>query len=526
MAGRTGGETFVIRLTLPRILIGFALLMLCLLLLRPLLPVDETRYLAVAWEMHLSGDPLHLTRNFAPYSHKPPLLFWLINLVWGITGVSEFAARLIGPVFAVAVIAATAGLARSFWPGERETSLAAAAVLAGFSIFQLYGSATMFDTMLSLAVLGGISALWRIGCGEGGRTPWLAFGVMLALGGYAKGPVVLLHLLPPLLLMRFWAPDGPGLREAAKGFGLALALGLALVAVWLVPTVLTADAAFRHELLWSQSVDRVSGGMAHDRPFWFLLALLPVMLFPWGWSARFWSGLPRAVGTDAAAQLCLIWALSGIVLFSFVSSKQAHYLLPDLPALALLVARPMSVGGPGRSLAPWLAYGLAALVVAMVAGLVPGDAAIIHQTFPLLGFAGALAGLGFMARRLDLVPGHLLLGAGTTLALHLLLYVSGAFDGYDSRRLAILLAPAGDGELAVTGMSYNAEVNFTARYRQPVATPATAADLVAWAVAHPRGLVFGSIDHAPIATPPSEALSFGGDRIGIWPAAAALSARE
>ena len=51
-------------------------------LLRPALPVDETRALSVAWEMHLSGNPFLLTENFAPYSHKPPLLYWLINLVW------------------------------------------------------------------------------------------------------------------------------------------------------------------------------------------------------------------------------------------------------------------------------------------------------------------------------------------------------------------------------------------------------------------------------------------------------------
>lgn len=516
----------MIRLTIPRILIGFSLLILCLLLLRPLLPVDETRYLAVAWEMHLSGDPLHLTRNFAPYSHKPPLLFWLINLVWGLTGVSEFAARLVGPAFALAVIGATAGLARNFWPGERGPSVAAAAVLAGFSLFQLYGSTTMFDAMLSLAVLGGIAALWRIGYGEQGRAPWAALGVMLAFGAYAKGPVILIHLLPPLLLMRFWAPEPPVFRDALKGFALALAIALALVALWLVPTLLTADADFRRELLWNQSANRIAGGMAHDRPAWFLLALLPVIVFPWGWSGRFWSGLPQALRTDPAAQLCLIWAVSGVVLFSFVSSKQAHYLLPELPALALLVARPMSLPGQGRSLAPWLTLAAAVIVAMMVAGIVPVRTEIVQQTFPLLGLAAGLAGLGLLARRLDLLPGHLILGAGVTLGLHLFLYVTGALDIYDSRRLAILLSPAGDGQLAVTGTTYNAEVNFTARYKLPVATPATADDLVAWAVAHPQGLVFGPVATAPIKSPPDAVLSFAGDMIGIWPASAALSARE
>ena len=52
--------------------------------LRPLWPVDETRYASVAWEMWLRGDFLVPYVNGEPYSHKPPLLFWLIQLGWGL----------------------------------------------------------------------------------------------------------------------------------------------------------------------------------------------------------------------------------------------------------------------------------------------------------------------------------------------------------------------------------------------------------------------------------------------------------
>lgn len=512
---------------LPRLLVGFAFLMVGLVVLRPLLPVDETRYLAVAWEMYLSGDPFHLTRNFASYSHKPPLLFWLINLVWGLTGVSELFARLVAPAFGVAVIAATAGLARVLWPEPKGMGPAAAVVLAGFSFFQIYASTTMFDTMLSLVVVGGIAALWRIGQqAVWSKGLWIAYGLMLALGTYAKGPVILIHLLPPLVLMRFWAPTPPPVADLVRGFGLALAVALALVALWLVPTLITADAAFRHELLWSQSVERVSGGMAHDRPMWFLIVLLPVILFPWGYCARFWVALPGLYGQDSAARLCLIWALSGLVLFSFVSSKQVHYLLPELPALALVTARGLMGQERSASLAPWLLIGLAVLALLAAAGIVPANMGGGVHGLPVTGLAVALIALGVWARRLPMLTGHLVIGVALTIGLHLFFLLSGQFDRYDSRRLAILLSPAGDGELAFTGGAYNAEVNFTARYHLAVATPPTAADLIAWAVAHPNGLVFGPLKGAPIPNPPRETLLFGGDEIGIWPASAALSARE
>ena len=67
----------------PRIcsllLAGWLLFAVASIWLRPLWPVDETRYASVAWEMWLRGDFLVPYINGEPYSHKPPLLFWLIH---------------------------------------------------------------------------------------------------------------------------------------------------------------------------------------------------------------------------------------------------------------------------------------------------------------------------------------------------------------------------------------------------------------------------------------------------------------
>ena len=62
---------------------------------RPMVPVDELRYIAVAWEMWWRGDFLLPWLNGEVYSHKPPLLFWLIHGLWALFGVSELAARLL-----------------------------------------------------------------------------------------------------------------------------------------------------------------------------------------------------------------------------------------------------------------------------------------------------------------------------------------------------------------------------------------------------------------------------------------------
>lgn len=499
---------------LSGILIGVALVLAALVALRPLLPIDETRYLSVAWEMWLSGDPVHLTKNGEMYTHKTPLLFVMINLVWLVTGVSELAARLVGPACAVAMVGGTGLLARRLWP-EQDLGARAAAILAGFTVFLIYGSATMFDALLGLGVLGGVAALWRIGQGDGLRA-WVGFGLALAFGVYAKGPVIFVHLMPMLLTLPLWAPVRPRLFSVVKGFGLAMAVAAALVALWLVPTLITATPEFRTELLWTQSAARVAGGMAHDRPIWFLLALLPVILFPWGWNLGLWRGA-YGLRADPAMRLCAIWAVSALILFSLISGKQAHYLIPAFPAMALLFAR---AGQGGRSLAALPLLGVAGLAAAVGLGLFPmnTDLAVLMPLWPLLALAALCAVLAVQVWRLPSLPRHLLAGVGLALGLHGVIATTGLYAAYDGRPMAAILASHAEDGLAVTNTEYHAEINFLAGLTAPVAHLTEAAALAEWARAHPQGMVFGRVSESPLAVPPSQVLSYMGQEWGLWPA--------
>ena len=148
-----------LRLTALAVL-AFAGSTLVLILLRPLLPIDETRYLTVAWEMWLGGSKIVPHLNGEVYSHKPPMLFWLINLVWLATGPAELAARLVAPAFGAISVVLTAVLARRLWPEDPSRAGFAALILATSGVFLAFGSATMFDTMLTVATLVAVMAIW------------------------------------------------------------------------------------------------------------------------------------------------------------------------------------------------------------------------------------------------------------------------------------------------------------------------------------------------------------------------------
>ncbi len=66
--------------------VSWLLLVLLALLTRPLFPMDETRYVALAWEMWQRGDFLVPYLNGEPYSHKPPCFSGWCTPVGGCSG--------------------------------------------------------------------------------------------------------------------------------------------------------------------------------------------------------------------------------------------------------------------------------------------------------------------------------------------------------------------------------------------------------------------------------------------------------
>jgi len=84
------------------------------LLLRTPFPVDETRYLSVAWEMWHNGDFILPTLNGEPYSHKPPLLFWLMHAGWALFGVNDYSPRLISMIAGLASLPLVSAIAGFF----------------------------------------------------------------------------------------------------------------------------------------------------------------------------------------------------------------------------------------------------------------------------------------------------------------------------------------------------------------------------------------------------------------------------
>ena len=248
-------------------LLAWAVIALASIFLHGPVPLYSTRSLAVAWEMWDRGSWLVPLFNGAPYSHKTPLLPWLIHAGWAVGGVNDVWPRLLMVALGAVVVAQAGVLARRLYPDRPRMPALAAWAMAGFWYFFLFALQVMYELPLAVAVLGGLLALCRRR-GDAWVPWWPGLALAVGVGLLAKGPVVLLHLGIPLLAARWWHPLAQ--REGAafaRRAGLAVLAGIGLFALWLVPALVLGDPQYREALLVTQTAGRIKDSFDHAEPW-------------------------------------------------------------------------------------------------------------------------------------------------------------------------------------------------------------------------------------------------------------------
>lgn len=461
---------------------------------RPPWPIDETRYLSVAWEMWQRGDFLVPYLNGTPYSHKPPLLFWLIHLGWQVFGVNAWWPRLVPALFALASVVLTARLARRLWPALAGAPRAAVWILAGSLLWIAFTTLLMFDMLVVFFVLLAIAALVDA---ARGRTmlALCVFGLALGLGMLAKGPVVLVYTVPPALAAPWWSvPRRPGLRSWYGAVLLALAAAFGLALAWVLPAVASGGPDYANAILWRQTAGRVIDSFAHSAPWWWYLPLLPLILFPWPLWPALWRAAAR-LRLDFGARVTLSWMAPAFIGLSLVSGKQPHYLLPLFPAFALLAGaalaarpasmRPRDVLLPATVLA---AAGLAWLLAAFGLVASPHGAALPPEPgVALIALALALALLSRVGAA-DQLRALALAGVAAAIAVYVGA-LRAAGPSFDLRPVAARVAALARDHVPLARVgAYYGEYQFLARLPAPLAVIAPE-EVDAWLRNRPNGRV-------------------------------------
>jgi 4-amino-4-deoxy-L-arabinose transferase-like glycosyltransferase len=512
------------------LIVGLLLLLPIVFAMQPV-PIDETRYLAVAWEMRQTGEFLVPHLNGATYAHKPPLLFWLINAGWMVTGVHAWTAR------AVTLACSLLSLLLMQRLTLRLTASAATARLSmwfllGAVYFAMFANAIMFDVPLATCVLLAVHGIVDLVDGRT-RRGILVAGVAIGLGILVKGPVMLLDIAFVALAAPWWAHDGLRDRRARYfgAFALAFLLGAMIGLAWAIPAALHGGDAYARAIFLNQTFDRIEaikGASTHGRPWWWYGVIFPLMLLPWPLVIRAsWSRL-RALRDEPAMRLAFVWVLPTFIVFSLIGGKQPHYLLPAIAGVALALALALDRGAVQVRSGLWA---LLLIGVGIGAVLLPHYAAT-HEAFSYVGdtspwWGVAMAALGIClllgARRLAHPAWPALATLGFMLLVKLAV-VQGPGERYDMRPVSAELRAAQDRGQPIVHLGWHHGVyEFAGRMTQPLPVLEDIDAFAAWARQHPDGLVVSFYGRFRFRAKPIFTQPFRGVEVSIWNASDALA---
>ncbi len=309
----------------------------------PLLGPDEPRYAQVAREMFLNRDLITPTLGGHTWFEKPALLYWLIAAGFKVFGVSEWSARL-GPaicgvltVLAVWCVAREVDRSFGFW------SLIVMASCLGLIVFS---RAASFDVVVTMTTTWSLAffVLHELPTTRRKRLFLVGFYSFVGLSLLAKGLVGVVIPFGAVafyyLLRRRW-PQTSVLISLIWGIPLALAVS----AIWYGPVIARHGWSFIDEFFVQHHFARyVSNKYHHPQPIWFYPVIILMLALPWTIhliaalaKVRSWNWR----GDDSLSLVrvfSLAWLLFPIVFFSFSGSKLPGYILPAVPAAALLVS--------------------------------------------------------------------------------------------------------------------------------------------------------------------------------------------
>lgn len=274
---------------------------------------DETKYAQVIREMRATGAFFLPTLNGVPFTHKPPLHFWLIDLLTFPLGVYSTWAFVLPSLIAFLFL---------LWLMWRMGGPLAAFICA--TSLMMWGSAQtarMDISFTALIVLG----IWMLRQ-ERLFPAAVAFGIATLIKG-PMAPVIGIVLF----LLEAWRQK----RFPRVNYVAPIAALIVIPLLWFVPAMLLGGSAYTHEVIVKQTVGRAVSAWVHNAPPWFYVLHLPGILFPWFFVA--------IAALRGANRFYLSWIAAVLVPYSLMSSKLDVYMMAMIPAVALMIAERPSI---------------------------------------------------------------------------------------------------------------------------------------------------------------------------------------
>jgi 4-amino-4-deoxy-L-arabinose transferase-like glycosyltransferase len=354
---------------------------------------DEPRYAQVAREIYETGQFLVMHLCGSLYPDKPPLLYWSSGFFGWLTGWNELAMRVPSLVATFLTAWLVARIAGRWWGAA--AARWSPAVFLTFAMVTEIGGRLQIDPLLTLLTTAALELVTRGDTSPRATLRVLAAGVLVGLGGLAKGPVALVNVGLPIAMWAWLGPRRALPRVRPAAWVAAIVIGIAIPVVWAVAAALQEPALWS-ELFFGQHAGRVTQADRHPGPPWKNLLRMPSWLLPWTGAViaglvRAWRDRRSSTPSRDGLLLAAAWLAVLFVFYSAIPPKRDLYLLPAYPAAALLGGWIVADGIRRGALSRWITWTVSMPLV--VLGAAVCGAAFATDVLPGLAWRGPAAGL-------------------------------------------------------------------------------------------------------------------------------------
>lgn len=293
--------------------------------------------------MAQEGDWLSPHAPDEPVLNKPPLQYWLTGITYKLFGAGYTTARLPSALAAFAVLLVIYLLVTKLY--DRRAGLLAIGCLTTSYLFYTFSRTAMSDMLLTLCVTAALSCFILVLAGKLARHErWLSLCgyLFVALGVLAKGPLAVVLVGGPLVIELLISRDLHMLKRLRIFAGALIITGVA--APYFLLLYLKYGAEPLRSFFIGENLQRFTGEIyAYATvPFWNLPLAFISDFSPWSlllFPALYVDWRTRAHEPEArrARRIVYLWLFFPLVFFSFSHFKLDYYLLPAMPAAALVV---------------------------------------------------------------------------------------------------------------------------------------------------------------------------------------------
>lgn len=330
------------------VLLAILVIRLIAMWLVPLTDTTEARYAEIARKMLETGD--WITPQFdygVPFWAKPPLSTWVSALSMKFLGVNEFASRLPSLLCCLALL-----IFMYDWLKEHKKNIALLSVVILSTSFLFFGSAglVMTDLCLIFASTLAMTSFWNAVVVNKGKVWGYIFFISLAIGLLAKGPLILVLVGLPTGI---WVLLNRQLKTVwvRLPWFTGTLLTFAIAAPWYYVAEQHTPGFLQYFIVGEHfSRFLISGwkgdmyGHAHSEPLGMIWLFLLFGFTPWiGLVAVYLVKYRRALSwtpifNDSWLNYLTLWSSMPIIFFTFAHNIISPYVLPAMPACAILFA--------------------------------------------------------------------------------------------------------------------------------------------------------------------------------------------